>query len=180
LEICHFNPVTGADLEKAPRARERCEAACYDCLMSYTNQLDHELLDRVLVQPILSEYAQATIRAAPAPTSRAEHLQRLKNLAGSQLEIRWLEFLEQNNYRLPTHAQKTFSECKTKPDFFYNQDFTVVYVDGPPHDYPERQARDREQQTCMEDLGYTVIRFGHQDDWTKIVSQYPGIFGSGS
>jgi hypothetical protein len=29
----------------------------------------------------------------------------------------------------------------------------------------------------MEDLGYMVIRFGHQDDWEKMVGEYPYIFG---
>jgi hypothetical protein len=27
------------DLRRAPNAREDCEAACYDCLLSYTDQL---------------------------------------------------------------------------------------------------------------------------------------------
>ena len=30
----------------APGAKEACEAACYDCLLSYGNQRDHRLLDR--------------------------------------------------------------------------------------------------------------------------------------
>ena len=30
----------------------------------------------------------------------------------------------------------------------------------------------------MEDLGYMVIRFGHRDDWEKIVVEYPYVFGS--
>jgi len=29
----------------------------------------------------------------------------------------------------------------------------------------------------MEDLGYLVIRFGHQDEWEEIVSRHPNIFG---
>ncbi len=29
----------------------------------------------------------------------------------------------------------------------------------------------------MEDLGYMVIRFGHQDDWTATVAEYPYVFG---
>jgi hypothetical protein len=41
LRICHFDPKTGEDRRHAPRAREDCEAACYDCLMTYTNQMDH-------------------------------------------------------------------------------------------------------------------------------------------
>jgi hypothetical protein len=29
----------------------------------------------------------------------------------------------------------------------------------------------------MEDFGYTVIRFGHDDDWTEIINRYPHVFG---
>ena len=41
LELCHFDPDSGEDLRHAPGASEICEAACYDCLMSYSNQPDH-------------------------------------------------------------------------------------------------------------------------------------------
>ena|SRR5215211_2410339 len=53
------------------------------------------------------------------------------------------------------------------------------YIDGPHHDYPERQTRDAAKTEAMEDLGYMVIRFGHQDDWDEIIDQYPYVFGSG-
>jgi len=29
----------------------------------------------------------------------------------------------------------------------------------------------------MEDRGYTVIRFGLEDDWDKIVAQFSYVFG---
>ena len=53
LEICHFDPSTGEDLRRSPGAKEDCEAACYDCLMNYGNQMDHEILDRQLIRDIL-------------------------------------------------------------------------------------------------------------------------------
>ena len=43
-----------------------------------------------------------------------------------------------------------------------------MYVDGPPHDYPERQQRDADQTECLEDYGWEVIRFHHEDDWQAI------------
>jgi superfamily II DNA/RNA helicase len=43
LRICHFDPDTGADQRRALGAAEDCEAACYDCLMSYSNQREHDL-----------------------------------------------------------------------------------------------------------------------------------------
>jgi len=33
-------------------ATEDCEAACYDCLMSYGNQRDHKHLDRKLIKDV--------------------------------------------------------------------------------------------------------------------------------
>lgn len=54
---------------------------------------------------------------------------------------------------------------------------TVIYVDGPIHDYPERAERDDRQRESLEDFGYTVIVFRHQDDWREIFSLFPGIFG---
>jgi hypothetical protein len=38
LRLCHFEPQTGEDLRHAPRAKEDCEAACYDCLMSFSTK----------------------------------------------------------------------------------------------------------------------------------------------
>ena len=52
-----------------------------------------------------------------------------------------------------------------------------MYIDGPPHDFPERQARDQAQTEAMSDYGYTVVRFHHQDDWMAIIDRFPSVFG---
>jgi len=66
---------------------------------------------------------------------------------------------------------------ETRPDFIYDDHKTVIYVDGPIHDYPERAERDARQRESLEDFGYTVIVFSHQDDWRETISRFPGIFG---
>ena len=93
LRLCHFDPATGADVRRAPGAKEDCEAACYDCLMSYYNQMDHELLDRQLIREVLLELTSSTVKASPMTVNRAEHLRRLKALCESDLEREWLDFL---------------------------------------------------------------------------------------
>jgi very-short-patch-repair endonuclease len=50
-------------------------------------------------------------------------------------------------------------------------------VDGSHHLYEERKQRDAAQSECMEDIGYTVIRFGLLTDWEQILAKYPNIFG---
>jgi hypothetical protein len=90
LRICHFDSKTGEDRRHAPRAREDCEAACYDCLMTYTNQMDHPILDRQSIHNLLMQLTKATVEASPSLGTRSEHLQQLERLAGSTLEKKWL------------------------------------------------------------------------------------------
>jgi very-short-patch-repair endonuclease len=177
LHLCHFDPESGRDFGHAPHAQEDCESACYDCLLTYYNQRDHQLLDRKAIRDFLLLLAQSETRAAPSEKSRETHLQQLLRQAGSELESEWLGFLEKHGYRLPSHAQQLIAACETRPDFLYQDYSAAIYIDGPYHDYPERQARDVAAVECLEDLGYFVIRFGYQEDWSNKIAQYPTIFG---
>ncbi|MFI5460552.1 MAG: DUF559 domain-containing protein [Isosphaerales bacterium] len=78
---------------------------------------------------------------------------------------------------LPGAAQKFIEKVGTRPDFFYDKHKAAIYVDGPTHDFPDRQQRDREVTTKMEDAGFIVIRFGHGADWDKILADHPNLFG---
>ncbi|GAK52091.1 DEAD/DEAH box helicase domain protein [Candidatus Moduliflexus flocculans] len=178
LELCHYDPENDVDLRHHPRAKEDCEAACYHCLMSYYNQRDHASLDRKTIRGFLKTLQSAHVVRSPGSKPRAEHLDGLLEQCGSELERAWLRLLEQHDCRLPTHAQKFIEKCRTRPDFFYDDETqAVIYVDGTPHDFPDRQRRDAEQQECLEDRGYCVIRFSHQDDWLNILTQHPDVFG---
>lgn len=67
LEICHFD----ADGAERPDVGE-CARACYRCLLSYSNQPDHALLDRRAVRDFLVELSRAEVitQAPPAPDDR--------------------------------------------------------------------------------------------------------------
>ncbi|MBL8150121.1 MAG: DEAD/DEAH box helicase [Blastocatellia bacterium] len=176
LSICHFG-LDGEDERHSKGATEVCEAACYDCLMNYNNQRDHRLLDRKKVKDILLAYTKASVASSPVEQPRAMHLQELKRLSDSELERSWLDLLERYGHKLPSQAQKLVKECQTRPDFFYEENQTAIYVDGSHHKYPDRAKRDQVQQECMEDSGYMVLRFGLEDDWQAIINKYPSIFG---
>jgi very-short-patch-repair endonuclease len=181
LEICHFDPDTGADLKHAPRTKEECTTACYDCLMTYANQPDHLRLDRHLIHEYLMDLVKADVHSSPSDAPRSAHLQALIERCESGLEKDWLLYLEARNLALPSHSQHTpdaINGCFTRPDFVYAAHSTIVYIDGPHHEFPTRQARDREQTSCVEDCGWSVIRFGARDDWEAKIRQYPSVFGS--
>ncbi len=178
LELLHFDPSTGDDLHFPKGSKEACVAACYDCLMSYGNQWDHELLDRHLVRDYLLGMSRGTLNVSSSAKSREDHLRELVNKCDSKLEKDWLGFLYTKNLRLPTRAQVFYKPCMTRPDFLYDDHQAVVYVDGPPHDFPERQSRDRGQNSSMEDAGFQVIRFHHAESWDDVVKRFPSVFGS--
>jgi len=177
LRLCHFDPETGDDLRRAPRAQEDCESACYDCMLTYYNQRDHRLLDRQAIYDILWALARSHVEAGPAEQPRSDHLQRLLRLADSELERDWLRYLDAHGHRLPSRTQYLIATCGTRPDFYYEDHQAAIYIDGHFHDYPERQQRDAASTECLEDMGYIVIRFGQQEDWAAKLAQYPHIFG---
>jgi ATP-dependent helicase YprA (DUF1998 family)/very-short-patch-repair endonuclease len=178
LEICHFDPETGIDEHRHPQATEDCEAACYDCLLSYTNQQDHDHLDRARIAPLLRELAAARVETSPGPRSRADHLAELKTLCDSALEQEWLDYIAERQLRLPERAQHYYEPCQTRFDFAYLSDQTAVYIDGPHHAYPHRRARDAEQTSRLEDRGWTVVRFTAQEDWASVIARWPSLFGA--
>ncbi|MBT3391937.1 MAG: DEAD/DEAH box helicase [Chloroflexi bacterium] len=179
LEICHFDPETGIDQQKAQHAEEECEAACYDCLLSYYNQRDHRLLDRKVIRELLMEYRDAIVKTSPGNVVRDDHYQHLRNLCQSELEEKWLSYAQSKHYRLPSKAQHLIGECSTRPDFVYEDDYAVIYVDGYHHLDENRQHRDRDQQNCLENMGYSVIRFGILNDWDAIFIEHGYLFGHG-
>lgn len=179
LRICHFNPESGADKHLAEGTKEICEAACYNCLLSYSNQVLHRLLDRFLIKDYLMQLAKAKVIPSPVAKAPEVHFEDLLKLADTELEKKWLSFIRNNGYNLPTNAQKMIPECHTRPDFLYADQSTAIYIDGPVHDFPERQQRDTVQTECMENHGYMIVRFRHDDEWQQVIKQFPSVFGKG-
>ncbi len=172
LTICHTDPQTADDVD-GDTGDGACEAACYDCLMSYSNQLDHGLLDRDLAVEFLQPFAGGAEFLPDA------HDERLAEDSESGLERQFLDFLQRGGYRRPDRGQAFFEDARTRPDFVYDEACAVVYVDGPHHDWPERARRDVEQSAAMRNLGFQVIRFSHRDNWQPIVAEHPAVFGPG-
>jgi very-short-patch-repair endonuclease len=166
-------------LRRAEGAAEDCEAACYDCLLSYSNQRDHNLLVRHSIRELLLDLKSSTVIYSPSQDTFAVHLEKLKEKCDSNLEKDWLDFLVANGLNLPTSAQKYFERAQTRPDFQFEQHKLMIYVDGPIHDFPDRQNRDAEKTALLDDLDYTVIRFNHKDDWLARTASFPHVFGVG-
>ena len=142
LAICHFDPDTGDDLDHAPGVGERCEAACYDCLLSYGNQRDHRLLDRHAIKDVLLALARCAVRASATDVPADEHLATLLARADSDLERRFLELLVEQHRRLPSDSQQLIEAAGSRPDFLY-RDAARRGVHRRPDPRPARPAARR-------------------------------------
>jgi very-short-patch-repair endonuclease len=173
LGICHFDE----DGNEVGRADGRCEAACYDCLLSYSNQRAHRILDRQAARPVLLELARATGQAGAGGMTRTEQYVRLLGHCDSELERRFLTYLYRHGHRLPDEAQKALDGAR--PDFFYLDTQACIYVDGPLHQYPERAARDTLVRDKLERTGFLVVRVDQDGSWPATVAGWGLVFGEG-
>ena len=180
LERLHFDPDTGADEKRHKKSREDCVAACYDCLLSYYNQRDHRLLDRQSVRDLLVAWRDGYIESSPRAAARDEHLRSLFALCQSDLERRWLGFIDRGGFALPTHAQRQIGGLLVQPDFLYEKDQVAVFIDGPHHDTADQKKTDAQQEGWLLDAGWTVVRFHHGADWGGVVGRWTSVFGLGN
>jgi hypothetical protein len=180
LEIIHYDPDTGADLEHATGARVRCERGCYDCLLSYGNQYEHTLINRHSVVEILRSLLDARVEAGAGGRRRADQADWLTKLGDSTLESRFISWLRSTGRRLPDDAQRTVEACRARPDFVYDGTVPVaVFIDGPHHDTDSQQQRDREAETRLTNASWLVVRFRYDDDWATLADQHEWLFGRG-
>lgn len=192
IQLLHYDPDTGADLGKADHATEPCAQACYDCLLSYGNQWDHQSLDRHVVIELLTQLATATLTVkSDTETDRGEHLALLEQQSNG-LERQFLHFLADHGYRLPDEAQQIVEGYYVRPDFAFRSPGgeVAIFIDGPVHDGAHQTGKDRAARAKLEDeAGWLVLRFHHEDartnacgdppSWQHLVTHHPTVFGPG-
>jgi superfamily II DNA/RNA helicase/tRNA A-37 threonylcarbamoyl transferase component Bud32 len=180
LQIAHFAPDTGADLGGTDPGRP-CGKGCYNCLLSYGNQLVHDMIDRHLARALLLAISNGGTINTGKGVSRTDDAIRLIAQADSSLEEKFVRWLKDRGYRLPDNAQQTVHGAHAKPDFIYrrpNGD-VAVFVDGPVHDDDRAAQRDADVDERLENLGWFVIRIRHDDNWEDVARRYRTVFGEG-
>lgn len=184
LEIVHYaldEAGAAVDLGASEGRHERCERGCYDCLLSYGNQYEHASIDRHAVVPLLLALIDAKVTAGAGGQDRDEQQRRLDALCDSTLERDFLAWLARHGHRLPDDAQVSVSDGHARPDFVYRLPGASValFLDGPHHDDARQQQRDEAAGRRLDDLGWSVLRIGHGEDWDAAVRTASWVFGAG-
>ena len=180
LRACHYNPDTGEDIEEGEETI--CDVACYQCLMSYSNQREHGLLDRRIIKDFLIDMSRAVIEQDTKGRSRGEHMDWLRAQTDSPLEREFLKILYDNGHKLPDAAQyRPTEEVFVQTDFYYNRDGrrgVCVFIDGPSHDSERQRTKDTEVREELEDLGFGIVAIRHDASLSGQIAQHESIFGT--
>ena len=173
LRMCHVDPDTLVD----DLSVEACSLACYECLLSYTNQPDHERLDRDAAIDALRGWRSCRVDEGSTTSSGPEEkFAHEKSEAESTLEARFLDFLKEEGARIPERGRR-LETLGTTPDMWFPEDQLLIYIDGPAHDFPDRARRDAAINEALREQGWRVVRFGHADDWPARLDEFSNYFG---
>jgi ATP-dependent helicase YprA (DUF1998 family) len=183
LALCHFDPNSG---EENKESAKECDTGCYDCLLSFSNQLQHRDIYRRLIRDYLLSLKSSQLEVPVAGRNREEQYEWLQSRIdpASSLEREFLRFLHEFKYRLPSDAQlRPTADIPAQPDFFYERDSmpgVCVFVDGPQHDTLRATTRDEAVRSELENHGFRVITIRHDRPFADQVSEHSDIFGPGS
>ncbi len=158
-----FSPTDLPEHEQLVNGERICEAGCYQCLLSYFNQPDHELINRrdEVALEILSKLANGTV-------SKASTTKTTSTASPSQLQD-WLSFLESNSLRLPDKTEFPLKDGSWTADGLYKAGRAIILL-STAEDGLADYASER---------GYTLITFSSdKSTWSDTVSKHTTVFGT--
>ncbi|MER5802790.1 protein kinase domain-containing protein [Streptomyces mirabilis] len=188
LDICHFDE-DGTD-RGGPHPSRPCARGCYECLLTYGNQLDHALIDRHTVRGLLLRIASSTAAREQRGESRTEQFKRLlEQTSGTQspaeatpgesiAQDNLLTWLKAKGLRLPDDGETLITEANAQADYVYSLGSVnlAVFVDLPGTEMTALRDDDAEERLL--DAGWDFVRFPHDADWDAIAAERPRDFGT--
>jgi len=171
-DICGYDYLTKED--KFP---ERAKAT-YDDLLSYYNQMHHTVIDRHSIIKAL----ELLIASNPDDTVGGTYEEQYETLKEgihhrSPGEKELLEYLFNNGYRLPDFTNHNMEEFYVQPDFVYEKEKALIFVDGGIHKKSINKADDERKRKAIELAGFDVLAWDcTSEEVSSFVTKRQDIF----
>lgn len=132
--------------------------ASYDDLLSYYNQMDHGKINRHSIVYAL----ELLIASNPDDTVGGTYEEKYEELKKglhhrSPGEKTLLDYLYHNGYRLPDYTNHNMEQFYVQPDFVYEKDKALIFVDGGVHKKSIVKADDEKKRKTIELAGFDVL-----------------------
>jgi very-short-patch-repair endonuclease len=158
---------------------EELVPATYDDLLSYYNQMHHQVINRNYIRAALRMLKEATVEVLTSKSfnSYDEQHQALQAARdpNSITEDKFLKYLYAKGLKLPDEAQPKIVNMYVRPDFFYKPNI-CIFCDGTPHDENQIHDDDTAKRKALTDAGYQVLVWHYKDSLDEFVSKRPDIF----
>lgn len=172
LKLLHHNTPQGlwkledlSALEQTNALGNRiCEAGCYQCLLSYFNQPDHNNINRRNLDAlkVLVALANAEVKAkqVPPPKHGAEpNNVRLQH---------WLDAVAKAHLRLPDATLVSVNQGAATAAGQYKSARALVFLEDI----------DTETTALLTDKGWQVLNFSDPSQWQAQFTAHPKVFGN--
>ena len=171
LKLLHHNTPQGPwRLEDLPALEQTdalgnriCEAGCYQCLLSYFNQPDHENINRrnTHALKVLVALANAEVHPKTITAPAATHLP-----TNERLE-QWLQALDAEGWQRPDALQVAVNQGAATAAGQYKTARALVFL----------EPVDPETAALMADKGWQVLNFSDPSQWQAQFAAHPDVFG---
>ncbi len=171
LEIMHFQKPEGdwstshlPELEKKDDLNNAlCEAGCYQCLLSYFNQPDHENINRRNADALALLVALANANVKPAQQS----VKPTSHTGGDALGQEWLNAISERELKQPDATFVSVSGGAATATAQYKSARALVFTQMPMKDIIQQLA----------DKGWSCIDASDQSDWNNLFNRFAHVFG---
>lgn len=171
LRLLHHNTPQGAwKLEDLPALEQTnalgnriCEAGCYQCLLSYFNQPDHENINRRNTDAlkVLVALANAEVKPKRAATPAGDKAPTDEGVG------QWLRALDAKGLRRPDALQVPVNQGAAIAAGQYKSTRTLVFL----------AAVDADTAAVLADKGWQVLNFSDPSQWDVQFAAHPEVFG---
>ncbi len=172
LRMMHFDALENvSSVEELEQHEQRnaegesiCEAGCYQCLLSYFNQPDHDHIDRrnpdalrLLIALVNANVTSINDESQPSKQQATEN-----GLLGA-----WLAELQARQLRQPDATEVSINQGQAIAAAQYKSQRILVFLEALVNDIKAQ----------LEDKGWQVLDFSNPIHWPGLFEQYADLLG---